>query len=799
MLIIWCAADPAVIRKTIGPIVGRQSIQHRVEPDVSKIPHREPGDVLLAFGAKALDALVKAGMAPKNRTVTSLGDRALPGSADSVFVTFDPTIVSKDYARLPDIQWAVQLAIRKHETGTIRPVIGEYEYVDSLHELIEEIDKRHSKTGKKVPVAADLECLGLDEYAPGAYIIACSFTLDEGTAKVLYFERGEVPEQPPADQDILECDYWQGLWLQLQWMFQSEKIALRGANFKFDCRWIYRHWGIEVTNLTLDTVLVGSLLDENRSNSLKLHAKVYTPLGGYEDDMKSKYNMGRLDLVPKQELLPYVGGDTDVTQRVGNLFRAELLKDRQLINFYTRILSPSSKVFEKMERTGVVVDIPYYHSLKATLETEIFLVQQEMLSLMPRRLSIKHKDKIAAQLQSDKNPLTPEILKDYLFTPMGLNLKPQMFTAKTGEPSTSRDHLMMFEGVPQAAKFVELMQELNSASKTLNTFVVGFLKHLRSDGRFHPSYRLARGGFDNSKEDEGTVTGRTSATDPAVQTLSKHTKWSKKLRRAYVAPPGKVIIQIDYSQGELKITACLAEEPVMIQAYLDGQDLHAITASQLNGYSMDEFMLLPDEVRDELRSGGKAGNFGLIYGMQALGFQAYAYTTYGVEMTESEAFSKREAFFALYQHLIPWHESSKQRAKLTGMARSPLGRIRHLPLINSPDRESRSKAERQAINSPVQSTLSDMMQLAMVNIDLEYGHTNDVEFAMMCHDACVFYVPEGDATLWAKRLKTIMDNLPLKEYFGWDHQLPFTTDAEVSVPGDDGVASFATLKKLKNL
>lgn len=259
------------------------------------------------------------------------------------------------------------------------------------------------------------------------------------------------------------------------------------------------------------------------------------------------------------------------------------------------------------------------------------------------------------------------------------------------------------------------------------------------------------------------------------------------------------MLQIDYSQGELKITACLAEEPVMLQAYLDGHDLHAITAAQLNGYSMDEFMLLPDEVRDELRSGGKAGNFGLIYGMQAAGFQSYAFSTYGVKMSEVEAYQKREAFFGLYQALLPWHDESKKIARLTGMVRSPLGRIRHLPLITSSDREARSQAERQAVNSPVQSTLSDMMQLAMVLIDREYGPDSGVEFSIMCHDACVFYVPEEDGILWAKRLKTIMDNLPLKEYFGWDHQLPFTTDAEVSVPGDDGVASFATLKKLKNL
>jgi len=238
----------------------------------------------------------------------------------------------------------------------------------------------------------------------------------------------------------------------------------------------------------------------------------------------------------------------------------------------------------------------------------------------------------------------------------------------------------------------------------------------------------------------------------------------------------------------------------MIEAYANGIDLHAVTASQLNGYSFDEFMLLPEDTRDELRSGGKAGNFGLIYGMGANGFREYAWNSYGVSMTESEANSKRDAFFALYAKLEPWHIASKAYAKRWGMVRSPLGRVRHLPLISSPDREARSGAERQAVNSPVQSCLSDMMQLAMIRIDQEYGHTGDVEMWLMCHDACAFYVPVEDATIWAKRIKTIMDNLPLKEMFGWDHQLQFTTDAEIcNAETPDGVMSFAYLKKLKGL
>lgn len=790
MLIIWCSADAATIRKIMAPIVGPSCIPHKVVSDTTKVPHREPGDVVLACGSKALQAMVDARLAPKGRSITSLQAGALDPTSGFV-VTFDPKIVEREYERKPDIEWAIRVAIRLHNTGTGKPSTEglDYSYVDSLHEVIEFVEEQHAKTGKLVPLAVDIETLGLDEYDPRAWIIAISFTVKEGHARVLYFERDEAPEPVP---DGAEPDgYWQELWEQINWLLTTPKVATRGANFKYDSRWIKRKWGITVTNFRMDTFLVGSLLDENRSNSLKLHAKVYTDIGGYEDDMKSKYDMARLDLVPKDELLPYVAGDTDATLRVSNAMLPHLLRDKKLADFYVNLLHPSSTTFQRMETNGVLVDAEYTAGLAAELESELSRLDREMKAMIPRRLAVKYADNFSLG--------RPDLLREFLFTPAGLNLKPQMFTEKEQLPSTSHDHLILFLDVPEAKAFINAMHEANIAAKTLSTYVLGFMEHLRSDGRFHSHYRLGRGAYEGGKKEEGAVTGRTSATAPAFQTLTKHNKWAKKLRRMYIAPPGKVIIQVDYSQGELKITACLAEEPTMLQAYLDKKDLHAITAANLNGYTLEQFMTLPEDVYDELRSGGKAGNFGLIYGMQAPGFRQYALTSYGVSMTEAEAVQKREAFFALYPRLLKWHAESISKASLHGQIRSPLGRVRHLPLLNSPDREARSQAQRQAINSPVQSTLSDLMQWAMTCSDREYGHPGGIELCMMTHDSCGFYAPAEDGVLYAKRFKEIADNLPIKKVFGWDHQLPLTTDAELSVPDADGIMSLASLKKLKGL
>lgn len=1039
-LVIWTGTDAQMLKTVIGPVVSQNTVTHRVVPNMTQFPPAGEGDVVLACGSKALALLQGMGLAPKNRTITSLRERPLKHNGAWIFMTFDPSITQREYVRLPEIQWDIQLAIRMHETRSVKPKIGEYRYVESLHELIERIEEKYEATKKPVDVACDLETKSLNPYDPKAWIIAASFTVDEGKSDVLYFERGETPLEPLPWKPEEEMTYWEGLWTQIHWILTTNKVSIRGANFKYDSNWIYQKWKIYCTNHKFDTMLVGSLLDENRcvapetliltsdlrwvradslqsgdsvvgfdehgdqgihrrmrkslvsssevikkrrlklnlsnghsivvsdnhqflckkypsthvkvwrkakniqpgcvifsatphpkdiqgeasdyelgrlsgfldgegsvpklndfgswhlgwgqiphaahqdmkrvaslikaeyrehddnlnlcksvvfkgawnslhaliatrpprlvakepwdngplprgdeavsvsvlsvedlgvgpvvalettthtfiaegllshnSNSLKLHAKLMTPMGGYEDDM-DKYDFSCLEVVPKPEMLNYVGGDTDVTYRVAQVMKRDILKDKKLSNFYVKLLHPASKAFEKLERNGVLIDQAYFQQLKSELETEIARLQQEMLTCMPHKLRIKYKDDIEQSMADGKSPFKAKILSEFLFSPAGLNLKPQVFTEKTRVPSTSMDHLMMFEGDPVAANFISRFRELGSASKTLSTFVVGFLKHLRQDGRFHGTYMLHRG--DYGSDDSGTTTGRTSCKDPALQTIPKHSKWAKRLRKAYIAPPGKVILQCDFSQGELRIAAVIAGEPTMIKAYASGADLHAITAAQLNGYSYEDFMLLPEDDRDALRSGGKAGNFGLIYGMQHRGFKEYAYTTYGVSMTEEEAFQKREAFFALYGRLLDWHEEYKGLAHRWGFVRSPLGRVRHLPLINSKDREIVAQSERQAINSPIQSCLSDMMQLAMVHVDREYGDA--VEMFMMTHDSLALYVPEDDAVEWAKRVKSIMENLPLKEDFGWDSPLKFIADAEIG-------QNMADLKKLKGL
>ena len=226
------------------------------------------------------------------------------------------------------------------------------------------------------------------------------------------------------------------------------------------------------------------------------------------------------------------------------------------------------------------------------------------------------------------------------------------------------------------------------------------------------------------------------------------------------------------------MTAGLANDPAMLNFYIKGgrdADLHKLTAAMVAGYTFKEFLGLDLKKQKPLRQKGKAFNFGLIYGMMAKGFVRYAKDIYGVDFTLAEAEKAIAEFFGLYRRLPEWHEEQKEHARTYGWVRNPLGRVRHLPLIKAPDFKVAGKQERRAINAPVQSGLSDLTQLAIVELDRRYGM---VPFEMT-HDNLKFYVLEADVPRDAARVLEVMEALPTKELFGWEPRVTFTAGLEV--------------------
>lgn len=1042
---LWTLDYRSKVFKVLAPVLGQLvGIKVDVVESLSALSYAP--DLIVGLGGAAKDALEASGQIPKNRTITSLRGRVLPvqtpqqGTVPMV-VSYSTNIAETDYGKYVDLLCDFAQSIRYVMTGAMEPTPGAYQYVTDLSKFLEEVEALHEKSGKPVEVAYDLETLGLDEFAvptdshPGAYIVSIQVSHTPGTASVVYFPSRDIAKALLSPGGPLQA--------QVDTLLNSPKISLRGANCKYDLRWTRQHIGVTCSNFKFDTTLVGSLLDENRSNGLDVHAKIYSPMGGYSDVFDRSVDKSRMDLVPKDKLLLYAGGDADATLQVSQAQKPLLLGDSSLARFYVNILHPAAQAFEIVESGGIFVDKSKLDALEVDLAQEIGNLIEAAKLIVGGRIVAKHFDQ---KKFHGINLTKASFIIDFMFSPMGLNLRPKMFTAKEKTPSTAMEHLEMFADDERAAEFIKVMREYASATKTLSTYVVGFRQHIRSDGRMHPSYYFFAGNRDQGEG--GTVTGRLSCKDPAFQcmvgetivttdkgpvrldelvrrggvgykvlthtgqwrdivgvyrngvrpvfkvttrsgksivctgnhpiltqrgwvltedlkvgdtayadkrvrswapntgvhqpdvlqlggdeesmsvqdqqgleelrgpggqgvrtlavvpgvpggygteagyrlvdregeqrqglragelylgsapaateqssehcvdhlqglhsdgssvgeaggyqqrmpalpvvgggedapcletfevdevaeiislweretydltidrchsfvangivvhnTLPKHTKWAKRLRECYVAPPGYVVVEMDYNQGELRVIACVANESTMIAAYRQNRDLHAITSGRFAGYSYDEMMALKKADKEKfgaIRQLGKAGNFGLIYGMSADGFHVYAEGNYGVKLGPGEAGAFRNGFFDTYPGLPTYHKEYKAFARRHGYVRSPLGRIRHLPLINSPRREEVSKAERQAINSPIQSTLSDLL-IWSVSDSVKDGWNQEAPCFGVCHDAGYRYVLEDRVEEHVKRAVHGMENLNLSK-MGWTPQLQFTADAKV--------------------
>jgi len=776
LLTIWTKTSSAKTLAVLSPVL--RAVQDLPITVVSDFTIPADTTMVLALGSDPLKKLQENKVVPKNRTTTSL--RTVPHMLGSVpvLMSYSPDIGDIDHGYYVDLLTDVTLSLRYCLSGKWHPVYGEYTYVHDFSGLCEAIETRYKASGQPVDVAKDLETLGLDPYAlptltyPGAYIVTLQAICEAGRAYVVRFtSRQHETErlQAPALRE------------QLEFILRSPKVSLRGANFKYDLHWLHKRAAISCTNFKFDTTIVGSLLDENRSNALDVHTKIYVPsLAGYSDQFDRAIDKGRMDQVPPDQLLPYAGGDVDADLQVAAAMKQELLKDQRLTSFYVNILHPAARAFEAVEQGGIIVDKDAYQELKSDLETEHARLVKEAVKIMGGRIYVKHGD---PSKPGGMNLTKAAMLTDFMFSPMGLGLKPKMYTEKPDKdgikrPSTAMEHLEMFADEPKAKDFIAIIREDSGVMKTYNTYVVGFLEHLRSDGRYHPTYYLFVG---NQDEGEGGArTGRLSCKSPAFQTVPKHTKWSARIRRCFPAPPGYVVVERDYGQGELRVVACIAHEQNMINVFKSGKDIHADTAAPFAGFTYDALMALEQtdiHTFEETRQLGKAGNFGLVFGMKEEGFVNYARSNYGVTLTYGEAETFRNTFFTKYPNLLVYHRVAVEQARLQKHVRTPLGRIRHLPLIKSPNREVAAKAERQAINSPVQGCLTDMV-LWTIALEHQSGLSHTAPCFGACHDSILNYVPENNVDNIVSLQLGTMENLPF-EKVGWNPQLKFVADAKV--------------------
>jgi len=745
-----------------------------------ELPIPESGQIHLAMGTKTVDVLKEARIIPRNLSVAKLRGKVwpVPGEPDrgAWMITYDPYMVERDAKALTDIQWDVRLACRYLTSGSLAPKVGTYNWVSGFSDLIDAVKREADKTGEKVRLFEDLETLGLWPWYDKAWIISIAFCHKIGTAAMMKFpENGDYPTDA-----VLQ---------QVEWLENADEISLAGASLKFDNLWKKAKWGLDWPKAFLfDTLLGGGLVNENRQNSLNIHAKIYTDMGGYDDMFNAAHEKGRMDLALAKDpegFVIYAGGDVDAGARAREEIVGELTADPGLVDFYTTILHPAARAFEKIEYTGILVDSQELAAVGLICAEESAAAHADMYELVPPRIKRKR-----SGATGDRLKFTPAVLRDIFFDEAGWDLEPLVWTDKAKLPSTSvDDHLKRFKDHPQAGPFLEALKRKNKAEKIGSSYVVGFLKHLRPDGRFHPTFALHVGSQYEDDDETGTNTGRTAAKNPHAQTIPKRWKpgdynWPSVLRACYPAPPGQLIGEIDYSQGELKIHAMLANEPTMLKLFHEGMDMHLLTGTKLAGITYEEGQALEKtdpKLFKRMRYGAKAPNFGLIFMQSPPGFQRYAYKEWDLDYSLAECQKIHGDFFALYRMLRAYSERQMRAAREDLCVINPFGRVRHLPLAVSKDKKTRAGALRQAVNAPTQSTLSDM---GLWSIAIADGPDHDLlgrglDIFNFVHDAVQFYFPDTSAGFeMVQEMKDIMENLPYGELCDWEPELKMTTDFE---------------------
>ena len=483
-----------------------------------------------------------------------------------------------------------------------------------------------------------------------------------------------------------------------------------------------------------DLMLATHLVDENRTKGLKFLSQTYLGADEYKGD---------LDLKPDQilkmnfrELMEYNGYDVGYTRQLYDPIKKDLVENPRNTRLFTKLMMPASHVIQKMEWRGMYVDQDRLWERIPQIQTAVVERKEGMLETMPR------------SWREDFNFNSPQQVARWLFSKKGLGLEPTILT-KTGNPSTNEEAVQAYIDNPM----VQMLLEYRTLQlKWLNTYTLAWAGSLDSKSRIHTTYKLY-----------GTVTGRVSGD---LQQIPR----DHFIRSIIGAPPGFVFVSADYSQIELRVAAHVSQESTLMRMFLTGRDPHSEMAARILG------IRVADLTKEE-RKMAKAVNFGYLYGMYPTKFQKYAKINYGLDMTMSECEVSRKMYFEQFPGLEKWHERQRRRVHTHHQVTSPLGRTRHLPDILSPDRGVQMEAERQAINSPVQSCASDLMLFSLIQLDPQLDPKECVP-VMTLHDGIGFECKEDKVDKYLPIIKEAMENLPLKKTFGLEFRVPIEAEVE---------------------
>ncbi len=539
-------------------------------------------------------------------------------------------------------------------------------------------------------VAFDTETTSLNYME--AEIVGLSFCVEPGKAAYIpvAHDYPGAPDQLPRDEVLAKLESW----------LESPEHRKVGHHLKYDAHVLARH-DIALAGIAFDSMLESYVLNSVATrHDMDGTARHYLGVETihYEDVAGKGAKQLTFNQVALEQAAPYAAEDADVTLRLHNKLWKELGKTPSLKKVYEEIEQPLVPILLEMEESGVLIDRAMLKKQSSELAGKMAELEKEAHALAGGPFNLG----------------SPKQLQEILFEKQEL---PVIRKTPKGQPSTAEDVLVE---LAHDYDLPRVIIDYRSVSKLKSTYTDKLPQQIApGTGRVHTSYHQAV-----------AATGRLSSTDPNLQNIPIRTPEGRRIRQAFIAPKGFVLLAADYSQIELRIMAHLSGDKGLRQAFADGEDVHRATAAEVFGTALD------DVTADQRRS-AKAINFGLMYGMSAFGLAKQ------LEISRGEAQQYVDLYFDRYPGVKSFMDDIREKAKKDGYVETVFGRRLYLPEINSKNGQRRQYAERSAINAPMQGTAADIIKRAMIRVQAwlrSSGH--GARMIMQVHDELVFEVPE---------------------------------------------------------
>lgn len=629
--------------------------------------------------------------------------------------------------RIEDAMRAIEIDPARYETVT----------------TIEALEAFAAKAYEAGFVAVDTETTGLDPMT--VELVGVSMAVLPGEAiYVPLAHRSSDGLDLLGDGEIEQLDKAAALEV-IKALLESPAVIKAGQNLKYDYVVLARE-GIHIAPLD-DTMLMSYVLDAgvhgHGMDALSEHYFEHQPIAFKEVAGTGKAQI-TFDLVPVDKATEYAGEDADVTLRLWQLLKARLAASRRA-TVYETLERPLVPVLARMEMAGIKVERSILAGLSKSFAERLATLEAEIHQMTDEEFNIG----------------SPKQLGEVLFEKLGYKGGKKTKTGAFGTGAGVLEALAVDENLSEEERLLpRTILEWRQLSKLKSTYTDALPKFINErTGRVHTCYSLA-----------ATTTGRLASTEPNIQNIPVRTAEGREIRTAFVAEAGRVLLSADYSQIELRILAHMADIPQLIQAFKDGLDIHAMTASEMFGVPLKD-------MDAATRRRAKAINFGIIYGISAFGLA----NQLGISRGEAGDYIK--TYFKRFPGIQDYMEETKKLVHRQGYVETLFGRRVHYPGANSKNHQQKAFVERAAINAPIQGTAADIIRRAMVRVEPALEEAGfDCPMLLQVHDELIFEPKKGDADKVSRLVSTVMEGAAMPVV---DLKVPLKVDARAAANWDE--------------